>query len=332
MLILPSSLILGAGMAGLTAARELTRHGWDVMVLDKGRGVGGRMATRRIELAKVDHGAPYFSVKTPEFRQVADQLMAEGILTEWYPDKPDRHVADVLSGDSDDRRYIGIKGMNTVAKALANGLMVKTSERVTKISVDGSGWLAETEAGNAYPAESLLITIPAPQALTLVQDSSLELSPTVVSALSAILYQPCLVVLVVMRQPSQIPSPGAVHYETGDVAWVVDNQQKGISPEQPSVLIQASPGFSQKHFDDDLTVVGRQLTEQMREWIPAEAVETIQVHRWRYSLADERYPESFLVAQTDLPLLFGGDGFGTGNVEGAFLSGLRMAEYLINRP
>ncbi len=48
------ALIVGAGMAGLTAAAELQRAGRSVLVLDKGRGVGGRMASRRIGDATFD--------------------------------------------------------------------------------------------------------------------------------------------------------------------------------------------------------------------------------------------------------------------------------------
>ncbi|NIR36133.1 MAG: FAD-dependent oxidoreductase, partial [Actinobacteria bacterium] len=51
------TLVIGAGMAGLTAARLLTDRGADVLVVDKGRAVGGRMATRRVGDAAFDHGA-----------------------------------------------------------------------------------------------------------------------------------------------------------------------------------------------------------------------------------------------------------------------------------
>ncbi|MDP3490273.1 MAG: FAD-dependent oxidoreductase, partial [Phenylobacterium sp.] len=41
--------IIGAGMAGLSCAEALSDAGHAVQVLDKGRGPGGRMSTRRIE-------------------------------------------------------------------------------------------------------------------------------------------------------------------------------------------------------------------------------------------------------------------------------------------
>lgn len=318
-----SSLIIGAGIAGLTAARELTRHGWNVVVLDKGRGVGGRMATRRIEQARLDHGAQYFSAETLDFQRAIQDLLVENVVTEWYL-KP----ADPADAAFDRPQYVGVEGMSAVAKALARNLTVLTNETVVTFRAEVAGWLVETASGGQYRADSLLITAPAPQALTLVQTSGFALSDADRSALSAISYRPCIAVMVAMNQPGRIPAPGAVRPTTGDVSWVADNVQKGISPGQPSVTIHASTDFSQRHFDDDPTVIGQQLVEQVRAWIPTDAVSTIQVHRWRYSFADQRHPAPFLVADAPLPLLFGGDGFGAGNVEGAFTSGLQMAEFL----
>lgn len=56
----------GAGMAGLTAAAELQRAGCRGLVLDKGRGVGGRLASRRIGGASFDHGAQFITARLAE--------------------------------------------------------------------------------------------------------------------------------------------------------------------------------------------------------------------------------------------------------------------------
>ena len=45
--------IIGAGMAGLAVGTRLKRSGHDVHLFDKGRGAGGRMASRRIATAPV---------------------------------------------------------------------------------------------------------------------------------------------------------------------------------------------------------------------------------------------------------------------------------------
>jgi len=49
--------VIGAGMTGLTAAGVLQARGWAVVLLDKGRAVGGRMATRRIGESRLDPAA-----------------------------------------------------------------------------------------------------------------------------------------------------------------------------------------------------------------------------------------------------------------------------------
>ncbi len=63
---------------GLVAARRLSDArlggGADVVIVDKGRSVGGRLATRRIGSATVDHGAQFFTVRTPAFQHQVDDL------------------------------------------------------------------------------------------------------------------------------------------------------------------------------------------------------------------------------------------------------------------
>ena len=59
--------IIGAGISGLSCADRLREAGFDLVVFDKARGPGGRMATRRVEtaqgIAHLDHGAQYFTVR-----------------------------------------------------------------------------------------------------------------------------------------------------------------------------------------------------------------------------------------------------------------------------
>lgn len=313
-----SCLIIGAGMTGLAAARELTNQGWEVTLLDKGRGVGGRMATRRIQNTRADHGAQYFSVRTPEFQQLIEKLEAEGIAKAW----------DLEKVDIEHPRYFGAEGMSAIPKHLAKDLNINFKERATRIESEGTGCRVTTEAGNSYTADALILTIPAPQAATLLQDSKIPLNEAGEHAFAAIIYQPCLAIVVLLKEPSRIPAPGLVKFEEGDFATVTDNQQKGIAPEQPTVTIHASPEFSLANLESDLMEAGQKLLDQLTDWIPAESIVEYQVHRWRYSLAEMRSPEPFAALNTPFPLLLGGDGFGMGNVEGAFQSGLQMAEAL----
>jgi len=78
-------VVIGAGLAGLMAAGEIAGHGIDVVVLDKGRGVGGRMATRRIaapngRTALLDHGAQFFTVRHDEFARLVEASHTSGVV------------------------------------------------------------------------------------------------------------------------------------------------------------------------------------------------------------------------------------------------------------
>jgi len=313
-----SCLVIGAGMTGLTAARVLQQNGWQITVLDKGRGVGGRLATRRFEQGKADHGAQYFTVRTPEFRKLVSELEAAGVAREWN------------LPNSEYPRFVGTQGMSAIAKFLAKGLNVHTNERVVKLTPNADGCTANTEAGNQFSASKIIITAPAPQAVSLVEESELILTSTELNGLASIGYAPCLAVMVVLNRPTILPF-GGLKFANGPVSWLADNHQKGISSPQTILTIHASADFSRQHLEEPLEEVGARLIEHLQEWIPAEHVVSFQTHRWRYSLAEKRFPAPFLATQKPFTLLFGGDGFGTGNVEGAFQSGLQMANHLLNQ-
>lgn len=315
-------------MTGLTAARCLTRPGHTVIVLDKGRGVGGRMATRRLETtdrspARADHGAPYFSAQTPDFLALADELTDAGVVQRWP--RPEQIS---LSGLNLVPTYTGEGGMNAVAKYLADGLLVQTSCRIVRVIAGQSGWGVTTDTGDQYEADALLLTLPVPQALTLLADSDFALDPADQAALETVHYQPCLAMLVALNQPSNLPTPGLVRFDdlSSPVSLVIDNQQKGCSPDRPTLTIYASATYSQTHFDDNLDSVGHDLLAHLADLIPPGSIETVQVHRWRYSTADRRLPESCRRLVAPFPLIIGGDAFGQGGVEGAFLSGKSMSD------
>lgn len=319
---MPTTLIIGAGLAGLTAARDLEQQGHTVTVLDKGRGVGGRLATRRFPEGRADHGAQYFSAQSPEFKTAVQAWLAQSLVREW-------HLEQSNPASFHHPRYAVSGGMSQLAKYLSDGLDVRTGERVTHLTPTGAGWQVRCDSGLTLDADAVLITIPAPQALALLADSGLTLAEADQQALAQIRYEPCLAVLLQLNQPSRLPAPGGLRLTDGPVSWIADNQQKGTS-DQPTVTIHASHAFSRQHLEaTDLAALIPELTSAVAQYVPAQAIIGQQVHRWRYSNAVERHPDPLLAVSVPNAgaLLFGGDGFGQGNVEGAFLSGLAMAAY-----
>lgn len=306
-------LIIGAGMAGLTAARGLSLKGHQVVVLDKGRGLGGRMATRRMGAARIDHGAQYFSAKTAGFQQLVQEAQQAGVLHAWNP----AHLKDAHA------RWVGTDGMTALPKYLAKNLTVHHGQRAVCLSAKKEGWEIATEQGQTYGADVVIVTIPAPQALELLAKSELQL-PSTEAVLQDISYHPCLAVLALLDRPSGLPGQGSLCSESRPIAWMVDNLRKCISA-QPSLTIHASPAFSRRHIDGDRDAAAEELLHLAKPKIAPAKVTEWQLHCWRYSLAYKRHVHPFHRADAPHPLLFGGDGFGIGNVEGAFISGMEMS-------
>lgn len=325
-------LIVGAGLAGLIAARELQQRGIsDFVVLDKGRGVGGRLATRRIGDGVFDHGAQFFTVRDAEFGKLVDEWLRAGVVREWCRGFAGRDGA--IHTDAHPR-YCGTGGMTGIAKYLSANLIVQTGVRVKSVASQDGGWAVKTDSGVRWNAESLLLTPPVPQSLALIDAGGFALDAGVRALLNRISYDPCIAVMATLADQVKLPEPGAVRIEGGEpVYWIADNHRKGVSPQTSALTIHAGVYFSRRNWEADDAVVVATLLEHVRKFLrDAEGrslenfeIETWQVKRWRYSKPAVTHTETFLAVRTPHPLIFAGDAFGRPRVEGAVLSGLAAA-------
>jgi len=76
-------LVVGAGIAGLLAARTLKSAGIRVSVLGKIRGAGVRMSTRCDGDATFDHGVVFCTVRIPVVGVVSVTKVARRIGLAW---------------------------------------------------------------------------------------------------------------------------------------------------------------------------------------------------------------------------------------------------------
>lgn len=323
-----SCLIVGAGLAGLAAAQQLQARGVHVTLLDKGRGVGGRMATRRLGAALCDHGAQFFTVRDERFSALRATWEQAGLVREWA--RGFATTAGIIATDGHPR-YCGNDGMNALAKQLAQGLDVRVSEQVKTLRYQAGLWEALTESGLRVTAEALILTPPVPQTLALLDASELVLPTPARQALERISYDPCFAVMAVFDQPTSIPAPGAVKFEEPaadwPLAWLADNQQKGISP-VPAITLHATPAFTRAHWDTPYEIVAQKLLAAAQPWLN-QVPQTYQVHRWRYSQPAVTHPEHCLFVAQPGPVVFAGDAFNGPRVEGAIRSGWAAAEALL---
>ncbi len=309
-----TTVVIGAGIAGLLLARRLQDAGGDVLVLEKSRGFGGRMATKRVGPAVFDQGAQYFTAKDQRFATLVEDWCSRGLAAPW------------TAGGH--RRFVGRPSMTAVPKALAEGLRVLREHKVTAAHRHECGcWELDVEGHGMVRAERLLLTAPLPQSLALLAAGGVALPAAVESDLSAIQYNPCLALLLTLDGPSGLP-PEGVAMTDGPVRWLVDNATKGVSPVAGSVTVHAEPDFSARHYAAAEPEVTALLLPEIAGLLKSRPT-GVTLHRWRYCEPRTVHPEP-MVWLPDLALGFAGDAFGGPRVEGAALSGLALAGEVIN--
>lgn len=337
----PTVLVVGAGVAGLVAARTLAGRGLAVVVVDKARGVGGRLATRRLgDGASFDHGAALFDPVSEPFRAQLDAWEKDGLV--------ERTGIDGRSGVPTRR----VKGPATsLAKYLAHGLDVRPGARGVALGRDGDGFALTLDDGSSVRADSALLTAPVPQSLELLDRGGLlaRLPGATRTALEAVSYHPAFVLMLRLADRVETLPPSGVLLlrDGGPVARIFENARDG-GPSRLSVYTRGEWAASRTDAPPaEVAAALREAAASALGLAPSAVVEE-ELKRWRYARAVSVFPEE--AAYVDLegaPLLLAGDAFGApglagtagqprpplaGNtgLERAFLSGLAAAGRLLD--
>lgn len=322
-------VIVGAGLSGIMAARTLTEAGKHVVLLDKGRSPGGRMATRRLAGGRADHGAQFFTVRDARFQTLVEAWLADGFVFEWSRGWSDGSLTSMRDGHP---RYAARAGMNDLTQRLAAGLDVRTHVHVDKVRKMPGGWQIEDESGGIIRAGIVILTPPVPQSLELLRRSDVILPEALAAELASIEYIRCITVMLAVEGPVALPAPGAIQRPHAPVAWIADNHAKGIS-DSTIITMQAGAEYSAALWDEPDDVIVRDFKIHLMPFISDKTtIVEAQVKRWRYSAPTKVYPERCVVVDLEGSILgLAGDAFGAPRVEGAVLSGLAVGEALAQR-
>lgn len=318
--------VVGAGLAGLMAARTLADQGHRVRVLDKGRGPGGRSATRRHEGWRFDHGAQYLTLRDPRLAPYREAWLERGLLARWEarvlalaPGRPPRETSETP-------RYVALPGMSGLAGHLAADLELLRGRRVAaaRRGATGDGYFLEDEAGTSLGrCDLLLVTAPPPQAAALLA----EPAPALAERLAAVTMQPCWALMVVF-DPPLAPGLDAAFVEGGPLAWLANNGSKPGRPPAEAWTLHASPDWSASALEWPAERVSERLLEAFFEAldVPPRAPLFQRAHRWRYArpAPDAVLGEDALWDPTSR-VGFAGDAGREGRAEAALLSGAALA-------
>ncbi len=303
-------IVIGSGLAGIACARALARAGRGVMILDKGRGIGGRMATRRVSLASgeisFDHGAQYLPMRSAPFAE----LMRGAGAREW----PDAAA------------LVGVPGMSQLPRALATGLEIRQGVEITALSREDGRWVLSGPAGE-FRARHVVLTIPAPQARRLLGPAH-----PLANALAKVEMHPCLTLMAAF--PPDSPRPFAQRSDADQpLAWIAQNSSKpGRSACAVTWVAQAGPAYSAQHLErspEEITALMLPLLCTAIGAMPEHALH-VRAHRWRYALTARPLGVPYL-GDMAAGLTLGGDWCLGARAEDAWQSGAAIAKAILEQ-
>ena len=304
-------VVTGAGLSGLAAAQVLAGAGLDVLVLEKSRGLGGRLATRRLQSGVCfDHGAQYVRARGPEFGKFIEHAVLLGNAAPWE--------AEGLSAAP--CAVVGMPGMNALVTPLARGITVEHGCHVVKVTAGDDTVAVRTEDGRSLRCRFAVVTAPAPQAAQIVDSRSLS------TQLQDVVMAPCWALLVRVRD-GWASSEQVWTDPCPEIAWIARDNAKPMR-RSPGVswVVHASPQWSRRNLESDPEKIIDLLIGKFCRavGIPPHAITFAMAHRWRFALVETALGRPF-IANGARNIYCGGDWCLGPRAENAFLSGRAIA-------
>lgn len=318
--------VIGAGLSGLVFA-DLLKDLVEITIFEKSRGVGGRISTRRSGSYEFDHGAQYFTVRTKEFQNFIEPLMHYKIIDRWnarYVKFDGNKIIERKDWKDHEPRYVGITGMNKIAKYLSAGIDVKLNTRITSIE-HSIKWHLTDETGNTYgDFDWIISTAPSPQSCDILPKDF-----KYYQEIKSLKMSPCIALMLGFSSHLNLDFDAA-HVTNSDLSWIAINNAKPGRSSNFTLMAHSSEDYAEKYIDDDKGFVMDHLISEASKIIGYDIsrADYKNIHAWRYANNYNNYQinqkhDVFLDANTKLAVC--GDWCVGGRVEGAFESAYNLA-------
>ena len=299
-------------------------------VFEKSRGVGGRMATRRQGGFEFDHGAQFFTARSPDFRDFLQPLLQRGIVAAWHARFAELDRGAITSRrdwDAENPHFVGMPGMNAVGKFLGAGLTLRRNTRVVQLEPSTSGWQLRGDDGSDLGRfDWVILAMPATQTRALAPaDCKLR------EVCDSVTMKACFAIMLGFGKPLQLPWDAAV-VRGADISWASVNSSKPGRPDGFTLVVHSTNAFADTHVDNDIEAVKSHLLAEIAEIVGEQSGSAVfhQLQRWRFANADRQDGPGFFIDE-DLRLAACGDWFIRGRVEAAFTSAFSLTGLLKKR-
>jgi renalase len=265
--VLQRVAVIGAGVAGLSCARELRLRGFHPVVFEASDRLGGRCSSRNSRIGWFDDGAQAISGDTRLSTYAAQRPGELAAVHPWTvpatpaEDEPKGRDRDKASDEEDTSRtlklvgVVGVPSMFALANAIARPLDIRLRTPIGQAERRGARWVLHNEAGEIdEDFQALVLAVPAPVALPLAQQS-----PRLAQALRAVRYRSRWVLLLGSERP--VGLPGYREFQGSPIARVAAMHSK---PGRPSAVpqrwfVEADERWSLQHEHDDAETVAELL-------------------------------------------------------------------------
>jgi len=319
-------------VSGLICARELHRQGRGVLVLDKGRGYGGRLSTRRASLedgsqARFDHGTVAFGATDTQFKNELRAWTGAGVAALWEPRIAKWEGTGPAPCEPAGALYAGVPGMNGVCKYLGGALpqgSVRFSSLVERVEPKGDG-VAVHVSGSSEPimAEQCVVATPAPQSASILAPGFEALSRVA----ERVGFTPCWALMALVTGAE--PGWDLLKLDGGPLGQVARDDSKPGRESVPGTahfVAHATASWSAQHLEADREEARERLLRELLGVLGAGEAVYNSAHRWRFARVTEPEDEPCVISG---PAVLCGDGFGGSGVEASVLSGLAASRALL---
>jgi renalase len=317
--------IVGAGVAGLRLGGLLQARGLSVELFDKARGPAGRIATRRLDGGRFDHGAQYFTARQPVFVEQVRDWVARDVVAPWTGRIVTLDAGAVHEEPAAVARYVGVPSMSAIARDLASGLTLEAGVRIASVRRMGTKWLLVADDGFERGGFDLLVSaVPAPQAPPFLA-SSTEFTLHA----QRVQFAPCHAAMVEFAEPVEAAFDAAF-VKASPLGWVAREASKPGREASNAWVLHSTADWSRANVDRPADQVRVTLLAAFAT-VLARALPELrgaEVHRWLYARAENPVPGSCLWDPAG-GLGVCGDWLRGDRIEDAFLSAERLAEAIL---
>ncbi len=308
-------IVVGAGISGIAAARTIRAAGHPVVVLDRGKRIGGRMAVRTADDRPVDIGASYFTVSDPTFQAVVDDWQQRGLARPWT-DTFHVYADGELTPKPGPMRWAAPRGLRALVEDLAEGLEIR-QQQVSQIE---PGPQVDEE-----PASAVVLAMPDPQAERLLHPS---FGPEIAALTDG--FVPVMVLTALWEQRNWPDAVEGVFVSDDAVlTWIADDGRRR-GDQAPVLVAHSTSELATAHLDAPAEARDPMLAALQRVLGIVAAPVSATVHRWSFGKPAGGRDTSYFLGSSGIGLC--GDAWSVKpRVESAYLSGVALGQAISQR-